>query len=96
MVCRRTSTLGVPAVPLDAIGWAKVITSSDLAVCRGKYTSKHGDSSCQLCTCKSAALETIEHFYFECAAYTAVRQPLTDAATGWYKLSAQRRTRTHP
>jgi hypothetical protein len=25
--------------------WAKVITSSDRAVCRGKYTSKHGDSS---------------------------------------------------
>jgi hypothetical protein len=30
--------------------WAKVITSSDLAVCRGKYTSKHCDSSRQLCT----------------------------------------------
>ena len=69
--------------------WAKVITSSDLAVCRGKYTSKHGDSSRQLCTCKSAALETIEHFYFECAAYAAVRQPLTDAATEWCKLSAE-------
>jgi hypothetical protein len=58
-------------------------------VCRGKYTSKHGDSSRQLCTCKSAALETIEHFYFECAAYAAVRQPLTDAATEWCKLSAE-------
>jgi hypothetical protein len=43
----------------------------------------------QLCTCKSAALETIEHFYFECAAYAAVCQPLTDAATEWCKLSAE-------
>jgi hypothetical protein len=62
--------------------WAKVITSSDLAVCRGKYTGKYGDSSRQLCTCKSAALETIEHFYFECAAYAAVRQPLTAHGRG--------------
>jgi hypothetical protein len=43
----------------------------------------------QLCTCKLAALETIEHFHFECAAYAAVRQPLTDAATDWCKLSAE-------
>jgi hypothetical protein len=28
-------------------------------------------------------------FYFECAAYAAVRQPLTDAATEWCKLSAE-------
>jgi hypothetical protein len=27
--------------------------------------------------------------YFECAAYAAVRQPLTDAATEWCKLSAE-------
>jgi hypothetical protein len=57
--------------------------------CRGKCTSKHGDSSRQLCTCKSAALETTAHFYFECAAYAAVRQPLTDAATEWCKLGAE-------
>jgi hypothetical protein len=62
---------------------------TDLAVCRGKYTSKHGDSSRQLCTCKAAVLETIEHFYFECAAYAAARQPFTDAATEWCKLSAE-------
>jgi hypothetical protein len=48
-------------------------------------------ASSALCTCKSAALETIEHFYFECAAYAAVRQPFTDAATEWCKckLSAE-------
>ena len=82
---RRTSG----AIGQRIVQRRKVITSSDLAVCRGKYTSKHGDSSRQLCTCKSAALETIEHFYFECAAYAAVRQPLTDAATEWCKLSAE-------
>jgi hypothetical protein len=72
--------------------WAKVITAIDLAVCRGKYTSKQGDSSRQLCTCKAAALEAVEHFYFECTAYDAVRPPLLAAAPRWCELSCEHAT----
>ena len=72
--------------------WAKVITASDLAVCRGKYTSKQGDSSRQLCTCKAAALETAEHFYFERTAYDAIRPPLLAAAARWCELSYEHAT----
>jgi hypothetical protein len=67
-------------------------SASDLAVCRGKYTSKQGDSSRQICTCKAVALETAGHFYFECAAHDAVRPPLLAAATRWCELSYEHAT----
>ena len=69
-----------------------MITASDLAVCRGKYTSKQSDSPRQLCTYKAAALGNAEHFYFECTAYDAVRPPLLAAAARWCGLSCEHAT----
>jgi hypothetical protein len=72
--------------------WAKVSnrttgrTSSDLAVCRGKYTHKHGGSSRQLCA----------HFYFECAAYAALRQALSGRHKDSKKNAARVRVQGTP
>jgi hypothetical protein len=46
----------------------KGIHQQRLALCRGKCTSKDGDSFRQLCTCRAAALEATGRFYFGCAA----------------------------
>jgi hypothetical protein len=83
LVCGRACPLSASATSLGEGDHC----ASDFAVCRGKYTSKQGDSSHQICTCKAAALETAEHIYFECTAYDAVRLPLPAATARWCELS---------